>query len=279
MAEQKMNEQKTAEEKMTGQKPAEQKIPEENMAGQKPAEQKIREEKTAEQKAASESLSDENLSEEDISEDKDPEENDAGEAPRTIDKSILRKANRYFFSKVIVNIILIILGAVLISMFLRRLQENTAIVKQQENCVLALGEAVSMLEENAENAKTLSQIYHDSNQDVLDDMHRLFLSGLFDSLADAGRSGPGYHRTFGRGLHVCADNGRKDRRGSGSRRRTIIRPWKQREKQYSGHFSGSRCISVYSIPWSAGQVGTAALNRLNIPEYLKNPGKSHPIIW
>ena len=185
MTEQKMNEQKTAEEKMTGQKPAEQKIPEENMAGQKPAEQKIGEEKTAEQKAASESLSDENLSEEDISEDKDPEENDAGEAPRTIDKSILRKANRYFFSKVIVNIILIILGAVLISMFLRRLQENTAIVKQQENCVLALGEAVSMLEENAENAKTLSQIYHDSNQDVLDDMHRLFLSGLFDSLADA----------------------------------------------------------------------------------------------
>ena len=185
MTEQKMNEQKTAEEKMTGQKPAEQKIPEENMAGQKPAEQKIREEKTAEQKAASESLSDENLSEEDISEDKDPEENDAGEAPRTIDKSILRKANRYFFSKVIVNIILIILGAVLISMFLRRLQENAAIVKQQENCVLALGEAVSMLEENVENAKTLSQIYHDSNQDVLDDMHRLFLSGLFDSLADA----------------------------------------------------------------------------------------------
>lgn len=175
MTEQKINEQKTAEEKMTGQKPAEQKIPEENMAGQKPAEQKIREEKTAEQKAASESLSDENLSdenlsEEDISEDKDPEENDAGEAPRTIDKSILRKANRYFFSKVIVNIILIILGAVLISMFLRRLQENAAIVKQQENCVLALGEAVSMLEENTENAKTLSQIYHDSNQDVLDDL-------------------------------------------------------------------------------------------------------------
>ena len=73
------------------------------------------------------------------------EENMTEKTVKTVDQATLRNANRYFFS----------------------------------------GEAVSMLEENAENATILSQIYHDSNQDVLDDMNRLFVSGLFDSLADA----------------------------------------------------------------------------------------------
>lgn len=38
-------------------------------------------------------------------------------------------------------------------------------------------------------------------------------------------------------------------------------------------------LADLSINQAAGQVGTAALNRLNIPVYLKNPGRSHPIIW
>lgn len=113
------------------------------------------------------------------------EENMTEQTVKTVDQATLRKANRYFFSKVVVNVVLMILGALLIALFLRNMQERVAVIKQQENCVRSLGEAVSMLEENAENATILSQIYHDSNQDVLDDMNRLFVSGLFDSLADA----------------------------------------------------------------------------------------------
>lgn len=184
MTEQKIPEEKTAEKKTAEKSLSEENISEEKLTEGTLSEEKNPEENTSERDVSIEKNPEENASEEDISIEKNLEEDNAGEAPRTIDKSILRKANRYFFSKVIVNIILIILGAVLISMFLRRLQERAAIVKQQENCVITLGEAVSMLEENAENAKTLSQIYHDSNQDVLDDMNRLFLSGLFDSLAD-----------------------------------------------------------------------------------------------
>ena len=179
-AEQNISEQKTAEEKIAEEKTSEEKTAEEKTSEEKTAEEKTSEEKTSEEKTSEEKIPEENKTEEESAE----ENNDDG-APKTIDKSILRKANRYFFSKVIVNLILIILGAILISLFLRQLQEQAAIVKQQENCARSLGEAVSMLEENAENAKSLSQIYHDSNQDVLDDMNRLFLSGLFDSLADA----------------------------------------------------------------------------------------------
>lgn len=120
-----------------------------------------------------------------MSEKKIREEKITEQTIKTIDKNTLRKANRYFFTKVLVNIILMILGALLITVFLRRMQEQASVIKQQENCARSLGEAVSMLEENAENAKILAQIYHDSNQDVLDDMNRLFVSGLFDSLADA----------------------------------------------------------------------------------------------
>lgn len=130
-------------------------------------------------------MNEQKMTEEKKTEEKMTEQNDTEQTIKTIDKNTLRKANRYFFTKVAVNIILMILGAVLITAFLRRMQENASIVRQQENCVRSLGEAVSMLEENAENAEILSQIYHDSNQDVLDDMNRLFVSGLFNSLADA----------------------------------------------------------------------------------------------
>ena len=102
-----------------------------------------------------------------------------------VQKEIRKKANIYFFSKVVFNALLIVLGAVLIALFLRQMQHRTALTKQRENSEQALAEAVSILEKNAEDAAELTRVYHDANQDMLDDLKELLLSGLFDSLATA----------------------------------------------------------------------------------------------
>ena len=102
-----------------------------------------------------------------------------------VDEETRKKANKYFFSKVLVNLALVIIGALFIALFLRQMQAKTAIAKQEENSKLALSEAVASLEKNEQDAKDLALIFHDSNQDVLGDMSRLFSSGLFESLADA----------------------------------------------------------------------------------------------
>ncbi|MBR2540427.1 MAG: mechanosensitive ion channel [Mogibacterium sp.] len=107
------------------------------------------------------------------------------DAPKYVDEATRRKANTYFMSKVAVNFILILIGALIIGLFLRSMQAKTAVVKQEENSRLALEEAVATLEENAANVDTLTRLYHDGNQDILDDMSQLFASGLFDSLVEA----------------------------------------------------------------------------------------------
>ena len=102
-----------------------------------------------------------------------------------VQKEIRKKANIYFFSKVVFNALLIVLGAVLIALFLRQMQHRTALAKQRENSEQALSEAVSILEKNAEDAEELMRVFHDGNQDMLDDLKELLQSGLFDSLATA----------------------------------------------------------------------------------------------
>ena len=100
-------------------------------------------------------------------------------------REITRKANTYFFGKVAVNLVLVICGAVLIAMFLRQMQTRTALFKQEDNSRLALTEAVAMLEENEEDAQEFTRIFHDGNQDIVDDLNQLFSSGMFETLTDA----------------------------------------------------------------------------------------------
>lgn len=102
-----------------------------------------------------------------------------------VDEETRKKANRYFFTKVLVNFVLVIIGALFIILFMRQMQAKTALIKQEETSKLALEEAVMSLEKNEQDASDLALIFHDSNQDVLGDMSRLFSSGLFESLADA----------------------------------------------------------------------------------------------
>ena len=95
---------------------------------------------------------------------------------------VRKKANKYFFSKVVINALLMIVGAVLIALFLRQIQQKNALFKQRQSSEQALEETVSILSENWEEVAELMRVYHDSNQDMLDDLNELFRSGLFDSL-------------------------------------------------------------------------------------------------
>ncbi len=97
-------------------------------------------------------------------------------------ESIQRKANAYFFTKVVINLLLIVLGGLGITMFLNGMQNRTALAKQKESNALALNEAVSILERNEENADTLTEIYHEGNWKILDDVELLFSKGLFDAM-------------------------------------------------------------------------------------------------
>ncbi len=98
-------------------------------------------------------------------------------------RDVRKRANTYFFSKVVFNLILIVIGACVITGFLRRIQHRTALYKQQQNSEKALSEALSALETNQAAAVDLAAIFHDSNQDMLNDLYKLMSSGLFSSMA------------------------------------------------------------------------------------------------
>ena len=98
---------------------------------------------------------------------------------------VRKKANRYFFTKVVINAFLIILGAVLIALFLRQIQHKTALNKQQQDSAVALTEAVETLHKNDLDAKELEHIYHDASQDMLRDLDGLFRGAMADVLAEA----------------------------------------------------------------------------------------------
>ena len=71
----------------------------------------------------------------------------------TDQREIRNKANRYFFTKVVFNVCLIIFGALLISFFLRQMQHFAALQKQQRSNETALNETIEILTQNQdENA-------------------------------------------------------------------------------------------------------------------------------
>ncbi len=100
-----------------------------------------------------------------------------------VDENIRKKANRYFFLKIAFNAGLIIIGAIIIGVFLTRMQHQASMLKQRKNNEQSLADAISILERNKSDAEDLSTIFHEGNQDMLDDLTQLFNSGLFDHLS------------------------------------------------------------------------------------------------
>ena len=103
----------------------------------------------------------------------------------SIRNSIRKRANTYFFFKVAVNLLLIVVGAFLIFQFMRLIQREAALNRQTRDSTLALTEAVTALEENAVEAKELTRVFHDGNQDTLEDLRELLSGGLLETLTAA----------------------------------------------------------------------------------------------
>ena len=108
--------------------------------------------------------------------------------PGTVSEEVRKKANKYFFSKVAINALLMILGAVLIALFLTQMQRSTALYKQEISSKESLTEVIDVLESHSKNAEELITVFHDCNQDKADDLRELFTSGVFDSLAEADKN-------------------------------------------------------------------------------------------
>ena len=111
---------------------------------------------------------------------------------------IRKKANRRFFIKVMINTILILGGAVLITIFLCQLQYRTSLSKQLKNSKTALAEVTSDLEERTRNSQSVSSLYHNGNQEMLDVLQNLLTSGVMDYMSSGDKAG---HELF----HELAD--------------------------------------------------------------------------
>ena len=70
------------------------------------------------------------------------------------------KKRTFIMSKIMVNLLLIVAGAILSAVILGVVQTRASWKKQQENSELALSEVVSILQKNADNAADLTEIYH-----------------------------------------------------------------------------------------------------------------------
>ena len=95
----------------------------------------------------------------------------------------LKSAGTYFTAKVIVNLMLIVLGAVFISWFLRDMQQKVSQARQREDSEAALAEVIETLSTNAKDVDDLSSIFHSGNQETVADLNALLTSGLFDSIS------------------------------------------------------------------------------------------------
>lgn len=100
-------------------------------------------------------------------------------------REMRQKANKYFFAKVIFNLILIVAGTMLIGFLLRSMQTRASMQRQNENSQQALTEALGTLERNEQSARELETIYHQGNQQILDDIELVLADGLSDAMVTA----------------------------------------------------------------------------------------------
>ena len=103
-------------------------------------------------------------------------------------KTIREKANRYFFTKIAVNALLIILAALLIAFSLHTMQRRASFTRQRQNSEMALTAAVSTLNGNTGNADELARVFHEGNQDILDGLKALLETTLSDYLSGGDRA-------------------------------------------------------------------------------------------
>ncbi len=98
-------------------------------------------------------------------------------------REMRKKANTYFFSKVAFNFGLIVIGALLVGVLLRNIQTTASMERQKINSQMALQEVLTTLDRNEQSALELENIYHQGNQQILDDIALVLSGGLSDTMA------------------------------------------------------------------------------------------------
>lgn len=93
--------------------------------------------------------------------------------------------NKYFVGKLFFNVFCVILGALLMILFLQNIQNASAKYSQRVEADRILTEITSAMDRNRQDVKELTEIFHDGNQETLEDLSRLFTSGYFRSLEGA----------------------------------------------------------------------------------------------
>ncbi len=94
------------------------------------------------------------------------------------------KANRYFISKMVLNACLVVLGAIIITSVLGNLQHMASIARQRESSSFTLNETAKLLKTNVGKTEDAKQLFHDCNQDILEDIELLIAGNAFSQDAE-----------------------------------------------------------------------------------------------
>ena len=97
----------------------------------------------------------------------------------TVTEETRKKANKTFFSKLAWNAVLIIIGAVLISALLGQIQRSTVLAKHRYAAEEVLRETEQEITEGQQEAEELIRFFHDSSQDIVDELRDLLGSGMY----------------------------------------------------------------------------------------------------
>ncbi|MBR3358631.1 MAG: mechanosensitive ion channel family protein [Solobacterium sp.] len=98
----------------------------------------------------------------------------------TVTEETRKKANKTFFSKLAWNAVLIIIGAVLISVLLGQIQRSTVLAKHRNAAETVLLKTEMTISEGQQETEELTRFFHDGNQDILDEMRDLLDSGMYE---------------------------------------------------------------------------------------------------
>ena len=90
--------------------------------------------------------------------------------------------NKYFRRKMLVNLVLLIVGGCLLMGILSQVQNKTSEHKQKQESLDILEHVVANLEESDETVTMLTEDFHASNQQTLEDIKSLFANDVFDFL-------------------------------------------------------------------------------------------------
>ena len=98
-------------------------------------------------------------------------------------QQLSHKANRYFAFKLVINALLLLLGVILITAFLRHVQQQSSMERQRQSSDNILSEVIETMDANKRDSANLTKIFHEGNQATLKDLEALLTSGLYDELS------------------------------------------------------------------------------------------------